>query len=106
MVESNEKTFGEKLAPILEDLQRAINSFDVIVKDKPCYPNSAVYSSAAIFISVIMDKMYDLMEREDMPITDKLKMAEQCGKDIHRIIKVYTDIDVHEPQQFIDRDDQ
>jgi len=53
-----------------------------------------------------MDKMYDLMEREDMPITDKLKMAEQCGKDIHRIIKVYTDIDVHEPQQFIDRDDQ
>lgn len=96
MTMNSNKTFGEIMGPMLLDLENAIHAYDAEVKTKPNYPSDALRSAAVIFISVLMDKMYDLMEAEEMPHEDRLNMAFKCGTEIHNIIKVYANIDLHE----------
>lgn len=47
-------------------------------------------------MSVIMDKMWELQELEQIDMKDRGNMALKCGEELRLIIKKYTDIDTHE----------
>ena len=87
---------GEKLQPILEEIENTIWEFEANVGIKPNYPDDSLKSATKIFMSVVMDKIFNLQNNEKMDMEDRLKMAEACGKDIRKLIKTYTDIDTHE----------
>ena len=88
--------FGELMSPVLLDIESAIHEFTIGKYGKPHYSAAALRSAAVIFTSVLMDKIWELQDREDMSLDIRKKMAQKCGEDIRKLVKVYTDIDTHE----------
>lgn len=66
---------GKKLSPILVEIEAAIVEFDTEINEKPNYTRDALRASGKIFISVIIDKMWELQEKENIPIEQRLEMA-------------------------------
>lgn len=63
---------------------------------KPDFSNVALRCASKIFASVLMDKLYELQTKEEMPLDDKCKMATKCGEDIRQLIKTYTNLDSYD----------
>ena len=54
-----------------------------------------------VFQFGIMNKMFDLQEKEKMDFDDREKMVTNCGLKIHELVKTYTDIDTHNIENYI-----
>lgn len=87
---------GEKLSPILEEIENALIEFEVYNGDKPDFTVDGFRAGIKIFMSVMMDKIYELQEKEDIPFKHREEMAFKCGLEIRDIVKKYTDIDTHD----------
>ena len=46
-------------------------------------------------MSTMMDKMFDMQDYDNLDMEERKKMAVKCGKDIRKLIKSYTGIDMH-----------
>ena len=68
---------------------------------KPNYSNRTFMNCVLIFQSAIMDKLYDNQDYDKMNIEDRLKMAEACGKELHRFIHTFTGLDTHKIEEFL-----
>ncbi len=84
---------GTKLTPILQEVALCILEADSKLAGPKNYPTEALTATIEIFMSVMMDKLWELMEKENMAMNDRELMAEKCGEDIRQLIKTYTDID-------------
>lgn len=94
---NNEPYFGEKMAPILEELETAVWEHNVNFEgERPMYPDSAMRSAACIFVDVLMDRMSAEQERKDIPIGMRELQAETAGSVIRQIIMRFTGLDTHE----------
>ena len=88
--------FGEKLSPILTEIEDAVWEHDLAKIGKANYPNEAFRASIKIFMSILMDKMWELQCNENMSIEDKSNMAQKAGEDLRKMVKTYTGIDTHD----------
>ena len=86
---------GEKLSPVLEEIETTIWEFDANVGLKPGYTDGGFRAGIKIFMSVFMDKIWELQQNEGMAKQDCLNMAQKAGEDLRNLIKTYTDIDCH-----------
>ena len=80
---------GKKLTPILEEIEDTILEFD-IKGLKPCYEGDSLRASCKIFMSVLLDEMWNMQEAENMPLIDRCNMATSAGNDLRKLIKTYT----------------
>lgn len=96
MKKDDKNIIGEKLSPILEELEKAIWSFEVYNLGKLNYTEDGFRASIKIFMSTLMDKIWELQEKEGMDIENRVKMVEKAGEDLRKLVKIYTDIDTHE----------
>ena len=87
---------GQKLSPILEEIEMTLLEFEANRGIKPEYTIEGFRAGIKIFMSVMVDKIFELQENENMTLEDRLKMVEKVGGEIRKIVKVYTDIDTHE----------
>ena len=87
---------GQKISPILVEIEDTLWEFEANNGVKPEYTIEGVRASVKIFMSVLMDKMWDLQSNEKIDIKDREKMAEKVGQDVRKLIKTYTDIDTHD----------
>lgn len=87
---------GKRLSPILKEIEDTLWEFEENTTNKPEYTDEGFRSSIKIFMSTIMDKMWDLQESENIEIEDRIKMATKVGEEIRNLIKTYTDIDTHD----------
>lgn len=90
------KSIGEKLAPILVEIEDTIWEFDAAEIGRPNYPIEAFRASIKIFMSVLMDKMWELQCNETLSFEDRCNMAQKAGEDLRKLVKIYTDIDTIE----------
>lgn len=88
------ESFGKVLSPILLDVELAISDYTTQVGAKPNYDKYALRSATNIFISVLMDRVWELQEKEEMDLETRNKMAISCGEEVKRLVKVYTDINM------------
>jgi hypothetical protein len=89
----NEKIdFGNRASKILNDLACATLQYE----GKPYYPDSAVDNVCLVFMHIIFDKMWDIQNYDNMPMEDRVAMAESCGKEFRNLVYKYTNIDTHE----------
>ena len=95
-METENLSIGEKINPILCEIEDTLWEFEVNRALKPNFPKESLRASAKIFAAVLMDKLFELQAKENIGMDDKLKMAEQAGKDIRSLIKTYTDIDSYD----------
>jgi hypothetical protein len=87
---------GKILSPTLLEIETALIEFELSSKSKPEYSNEGFRAAIKIFMSVLMDKMFDLQKNEDLDMEDRINMAEKAGKEIRSFIKTYTNIDTYE----------
>lgn len=87
--------FGELMSPVLLDIESAIHEFTVGGYGKPCYKKEALRSATVIFTAVLMDKIWELQDKEDMDMEIRRQMAQKCGEEVRKLVKVYTDIDTY-----------
>jgi len=84
---------GEKLSPILVNIEESLLEFEANAALKPGYTDDGFRAAIKIFMSTLLDKMYNLQEEENMEIKNRILMAEKAGEDFRNFIKNYTDID-------------
>lgn len=87
---------GEKLSPILCEIESALWEFEELKGEKPNFTHEAFIATTKIFMSVIMDKMWELQEKDRIDMIDREKMSSKMGEDMRNIIKTYTNLDTHE----------
>jgi hypothetical protein len=88
--------FSKKISPILIEIEEAIWKHDLALIGKPNYSDEAFRASIKIFMSILMDKMWELQCDENMTIEDKSNMAQKAGEDLRKLVKTYTSIDTHD----------
>ncbi|PCI28436.1 hypothetical protein COB55_03885 [Candidatus Wolfebacteria bacterium] len=86
---------GKKLSPILSEIGDTILEFEVNSGAKPNFTDEGFRSGIKIFMSVLMDKMWELQENENMDMKDRINMSNKVGEDIRKLVKTYTNIDTH-----------
>ena len=65
------------------------------------YSNRDFMNSLIIFQELLMSKMYEIQNYDKMDFEDRLKMSEQCGKDLCKLIHTYTNLDTTKIEDFI-----
>lgn len=89
------KTIGQKISPILEEIEDTLWEFEATKGIKPNFTDKGFRAATKIFASILMDKMYELQVNENIDLQDKMSMAKKVGNDIRKIVKTYTNIDTH-----------
>ncbi len=84
---------GKEISPILVEIENALWEFEADNGQKPEYTTEAFRATIKIFISVLMDKTWELQQDEKITIEDRMKMVEKLGKDVRALVKTYTNID-------------
>jgi hypothetical protein len=87
---------GKELSTVLVEIEKALWDFDLNGKSKPEYTTEGFRAATKIFMSALMDKIWNLQSNENMDMEDRIKMVEKAGSDIRNVIKIYTDIDTHD----------
>lgn len=63
----------------------------------PNYSKECFRAVTQCFMSVAMDMMWQLQEKEPlMELEDKMNMAKAFGSELQKLIKIYTNIDTHD----------
>jgi hypothetical protein len=78
--------------PILEELSL---SFLSIAGTKLDYHDKSLFNATLIMQEVLMSKMYDLQEEEQIPMQQRAEMATKCGEELRKLIKTYTGLDTY-----------
>ncbi len=86
-------TLGQKLSPILEEIQDVLLEYYEI---KPNFTNEGFIAGIYIFQSILLDKMWELQSKENMSQETREDMATKCGTEIRDLVKKYCNIDTHE----------
>lgn len=89
------KSIGEKISPILCEIEDTLWEFEANKGIKPDYTIDGFRAATKIFMSVLMDKIWELQSNEKITIQDRISMVEKAGNDVRDLVKTYTDIDTH-----------
>ena len=90
------KTIGQKISPILEEIEDTLWEHEADELGKPDFDMAGFRAAAKIFMSVLMDKMWELQDKEEMPRDARSTMAKKAGEQFRDFVKTFTDIDTHE----------
>ena len=82
-------------------LELIANDYLSQLGQKPNFENRDFMNTIIIFQTALMDKLFDNMVFDDMPLEERLKMAEHCGNELHKFIFTYTNIDTKDLNNFI-----
>lgn len=87
------ETIGEKISPVLIEIEDTLWEFEANKGIKPNYTMEGFRAATKIFMSVIMDKVWELQDYDKISMNDRLNMANKCGEDLRKFVKIYTNID-------------
>ena len=59
-------TIGQKLTPILVEIEKSLIDHQIWGNSKPNFSEDALRAATKIFCSVLIDKMFDLQEYENI----------------------------------------
>lgn len=91
-MELTPKEIGGLIASILSNTEKTIRTyeFDAEIIE---YPASAFKSCVFLFSTIMMWEMWNLQEKEDIDMKDRVNMATKLGEDIRQLVKTYTGLD-------------
>jgi len=95
MKNMDNKSIGGELSPILCEIEETLWEFEANNGMKPDFTIEGFRAATKIFMSVLMDKIWELQSDEKIDMQTRLDMAEKAGEDVRKLIKTYTDIDTH-----------
>lgn len=90
---NEEPTFGEKLSPVLAEIEDAIWEHDVHLGTPPRYTNDGFRAACKIFISAISDRMFANDAALGCSTEYMNEHAKIVGDEIRRLVREHTNID-------------
>lgn len=87
---------GKRISPILEEIESTLWEFEANRGIKPEYTIEGFRAATKIFMSVLMDKIWELQQDEKIEMQDRINMVTKAGEEVRALVKRYTDIDCHE----------
>lgn len=84
---------GKEISSILVEVEKTLWKFETERGLKPDYTIDGFRAATKIFMSVLMDKMWELQQDENINIEDRVNMVEKAGQDVRELVKNYTGID-------------
>lgn len=87
---------GIQISPILTEIESALFEYEANNGAKTEYTMDGFRAGTKIFMSVLMDKIWELQSSEGIEMEDRCKMVMKAGQEIRDLIKKYTDIDTHD----------
>lgn len=81
------------LEPIISDLADHLIDNP---KVKACFSDDTFIDTGYIFITALLDKMYDYNVSRNMHFKDMMENAGNAGEELRQLIIKYTNIDPHE----------
>lgn len=84
---------GNLLTEVLTSIEDSLWDFESKQMGRPQFTDEGFRAAAKIFMCAMMDKMYWLQEKENMPMKDRCNMATKCGEALKDLVKTYSDID-------------
>jgi len=95
-MEHNSSEIGEKLSPILIEIENTLWEFEANNGTKPNYSSEGFRAAIKIFMSVLMDKIWELQQDEQFEMNDRINMVVKAGEEVRVLVKTYTGIDCHD----------
>ena len=90
-------TIGKKFSPVLDEIEQALWEWEHYrPNDRPEYTIEGFRGAIKIFMSVLLDRMYQYQDENNLPIDWRCKMAEKAGQEVRSLIAEYTGIDSHD----------
>jgi len=91
------EAIGKSISPTLIEMESNIWGFEYSNPDKQYkYTKEGFRGAMKIFMSGVMDKMWDYQEKNKMPQKDREKQATEVGQSIRTLVKKYTGIDSYD----------
>lgn len=87
---------GVELSPVLEDIETLIWDSELNSQSKPNYTDEGFRAALKIATSALMDKIWDLAEKEKMDQEDRHNLILKFATEFRKMVKTYADIDTHE----------
>jgi len=87
---------GEKLSTILIEIEKSLWEFESNSQNPPEYTKEGFRAATKIFMSAIMDGMWNEQEKLEIPLALREKEAEMLGYKIRALVLEHTGIDTHE----------
>lgn len=88
---------GEKISPILIEIENVIWSFEANNPGIPCgFSREDFRASLKIFMTIIMEQMFAMQTADDMPQGQREEMALKCGEELKKLVHTFTGIDTLE----------
>jgi hypothetical protein len=82
-----QESLGVRIQPILLELELTVNES---VGTKPNYPEESLKAATSIFMSVLMDKIFEKQVLDKIELSNACDMATECGNELRQLIKKYT----------------
>jgi len=86
---------GERIGPVLIEIEQTLLEFETNSNMRPGYSNEHFRASLKIFMSALIDKMWELQQDETIDMQIRMDMAQKAGEELRNLIKTYTNIDCH-----------
>jgi len=87
---------GKELSPVLVQIEDVLWEFESETKGTPGFTDEGMRASIKIFMSAMMDKVWELQESEEMGMDERVKMVLKFGEELRELIKIYTSVDCRE----------
>ena len=87
---------GVELSPVLEDIEVLIWDSELKGSGKPNYTEEGFRAALKIATSALMDKIWELAEKENMDQKDRENLISKFATEFKRMVKTYADVDTHE----------
>lgn len=90
-----EPTFGDKMTPILTEIQDAIlERMENLPGDLPCYGDDAIRAAVSILLDCALDKAYRYYDRLGLTFEQKKERAKVMGEEIRLYVLKHCDFDI------------
>jgi hypothetical protein len=87
---------GKQISPILVEIEETLWEFEAEAKMKPEYSLEGFRATVKIFMSAILDKMWEIQNWDNMQFENREIMAEKAGQELRKFIKTFTGVDTHQ----------
>lgn len=86
---------GNKLEPVYKEIHDALWEYEANCNEPPGFSVEGFGYAAKIFMSALMEQMWNNQQAKDVPLNKRCVEAEELGNKLKDLIKEYTDIDMH-----------
>jgi len=89
-------TIGEKISIVMAQMSDVLTEHEAVSDEPPIFSDDGLAAIIHLFSSALLDRAWELQEKEDMDMEDRSAMVDSLGNKIRELVKVYADVDTKE----------